>query len=109
MDIYLGIYSLLFLGSYILWIVSSRKEKVNLTKLASAAMFFAVLLIIFRIFEIQTDFGLILGFFTLFSFVSIFVGILLGYRELIKESTSYFLILLVIFCIRSFWLSLIHI
>tara|TARA_B100002051_G_scaffold276629_1_gene326335 strand:+ start:2229 stop:3209 length:981 start_codon:yes stop_codon:yes gene_type:complete len=103
MDIYLGIYSLLFLGSYILWIVSSRKEKVNLTKLASAAMFFAVLLIIFRIFEIQTDFGLILGFFTLFSFVSIFVGILLGYRELIKESTSYFLILLVIFCIRSFW------
>tara|TARA_Y100001970_G_scaffold279522_1_gene387026 strand:- start:1328 stop:2308 length:981 start_codon:yes stop_codon:yes gene_type:complete len=103
MDIYLGIYSLLFLGSYILWIVSSRKEKVNLTKLASAAMFFAVLLIIFRIFEIQTDFGLILGFFTLFSFLSIFVGILLGYRELIKESTSYFLILLVIFCIRSFW------
>ena len=103
MDIYLGIYSLLFLGSYILWIVSSRKEKVNLTKLASAVMFFAVLLIIFRIFEIQTDFGLILGFFTLFSFASIFVGILLGYKELIKESTSYFLILLVIFCIRSFW------
>ena len=103
MDIFLGVYGLLFLGSYILWIDSSRKEKANLTKLASAAMFFAVILILFRIFEIQTDFGLILGVFTLFSFLSIFIGIFIGYRELIRESTSYFLILLVIFVIRAFW------
>ena len=103
MDVFLGLYCLFFLGAYILWIDSSRKEKINSTKAASAAMFVAVILILFRIFNLQTDFGLILGVFVLFSFVSIFVGILLKYRELTKESVSYFLILLVIFCVRSFW------
>ena len=103
MDVFLGLYCLFFLGAYILWIDSSRKEKINSTKAASTAMFVAVILILFRIFNLQTDFGLILGVFVLFSFVSIFVGILLKFRELTKESVSYFLILLVIFCVRSFW------
>ena len=103
MDLFLNLYSLLFLTSYISWIVFSRKENLQLTKLASAGMSISVLLIIIRIFMLQTDFGLILGAFVIFSFLSILTGMFIRSKELTMESTSYFLILLIIFCIRSFW------
>lgn len=65
-------------------------------------MFLLALLILWRVFQLNLDFGLVLLVATSFAGMSWFIGYLISLETLIKESKSYFLILLVILCIRSF-------
>ena len=72
------------------------------TQIASGAMFIIVLLLLWRVFQLNLDFGLVLSIATLFAGLSWVVGLILKLKNLISESRSYFWILLVILCIRSF-------
>ena len=72
------------------------------TQIASGAMFIIVLLLLWRVFQLNLDFGLVLSIATLFAGLSWIMGLILKLKSLISESGSYFWILLVILCIRSF-------
>ena len=72
------------------------------TQIASGAMFIIVLLLLWRVFRLNLDFGLVLSIAALFAGLSWVVGLILKLKNLISESRSYFWILLVILCIRSF-------
>ena len=72
------------------------------TQIASGAMFIIVLLLLWRVFQLNLDFGLVLSIATLFAGLSWVAGLMLKLKILISESKSYFWILLVILCIRSF-------
>ena len=72
------------------------------TQIASGAMFIIVLLLVWRVFQLNLDFGLVLSIATLFAGLSWVAGLILKLKNLISESRSYFWILLVILCIRSF-------
>ena len=72
------------------------------TQIASGAMFIIVLLILWRVFQLNLDFGIVLSMATLFAGLSWAMGLILKLKNLISESRSYFWILLVILCIRSF-------
>ena len=72
------------------------------TQIASGAMFIIVLLLLWRVFQLNLDFGLVLSIATLFAGLSWIMGLILKLKSLISESKSYFWILLVILCIRSF-------
>tara|TARA_B100001146_G_scaffold85405_1_gene75887 strand:+ start:20 stop:1000 length:981 start_codon:yes stop_codon:yes gene_type:complete len=72
------------------------------TQIASGAMFIIVLLLLWRVFQLNLDFGLVLSIAVLFAGLSWVVGLILKLKNLISESRSYFWILLVILCIRSF-------
>ena len=65
-------------------------------------MFIVALVILYRIFVLNLDFGLVLSVATLLAASSWALGSILTIDELRKESKSYFFILLVITCIRSF-------
>jgi signal peptidase I len=65
-------------------------------------MFLLSLVILYRIFVLNLDFGLVLSVATLLAAISWIIGSILTIDELRKESKSYFFILLVITCIRSF-------
>ena len=65
-------------------------------------MFIVALVILYRIFVLNLDFGLVLAVATLLAATSWALGSILTIDELRKESKSYFFILLVITCIRSF-------
>jgi signal peptidase I len=72
------------------------------TQIASGAMFIIVLLLLWRVFQLNLDFGLVLSIATLVAGLSWVAGLILKLKNLISESRSYFWILLVILCIRSF-------
>ena len=72
------------------------------TQIASGAMFIIVLLLLWRVFQLNLDFGLVLSIATLFAGLSWVAGLILKLKSLISESGSYFWILLIILCIRSF-------
>ncbi len=65
-------------------------------------MFLLALVILYRIFVLNLDFGLVLSVATLLAAISWVIGSILTIDELRKESKSYFFILLIITCIRSF-------
>ena len=65
-------------------------------------MFLVALVILYRIFVLNLDFGLILSVATLLAAASWILGSILTIDELRKESKSYFFILLAITFIRSF-------
>ncbi len=65
-------------------------------------MFLVALVILYRIFVLNIDFGLVLLVATLLAAISWSFGLILTIEELRKESKSYFFILLVITFIRSF-------
>lgn len=65
-------------------------------------MFLIALVILYRIFVLNIDFGTVLIFATFLASISWVLGSILTIDELRKESRSYFFILLVITCIRSF-------
>jgi len=65
-------------------------------------MFLLSLVILYRIFVLNLDFGLVLSVATLLAAISWVIGSILTIDELRKESKSYFFILLAITCIRSF-------
>ena len=88
--------------SYSAWIFFTIKPNKIGTQIASGAMFIIVLLILWRVFRLNLDFGLVLSIATLFAGLSWVAGLILKLKNLISESRSYFWILLVILCIRSF-------
>jgi len=65
-------------------------------------MFLVALVVLYRIFVLNLDFGLVLSIATLLAAISWALGSILTIDELRKESKSYFFILLVITFIRSF-------
>ena len=88
--------------SYSAWIFSTINTNKIGTQIASGAMFIIVLLLLWRVFQLNLDFGLVLSIATLFAGLSWVAGLILKLKNLISESRSYFWILLVILCIRSF-------
>jgi len=87
---------------YLLWIQFTKKEKSSYRNLTSTFMFLVALVILYRIFVLNLDFGLVLLVATLLAATSWALGSMLTIDELRKESKSYFFILLVITFIRSF-------
>ena len=87
---------------YSAWTFFTIKPNKIGTQIASGAMFIIVLLLLWRVFQLNLDFGLVLSIATLFAGLSWVVGLILKLKNLISESRSYFWILLVILCIRSF-------
>ena len=65
-------------------------------------MFLVALVILYRIFVLNIDFGSVLVVATLLAAFSWVLGLILTIEELRKESKSYFIILLAITFIRSF-------
>ena len=87
---------------YLLWIQFTKKEKLFYRNLTSTLMFLLALVVLYRIFVLNLDFGLVLSVATLLAATSWALGSMLTIDELRKESKSYFFILLVITFIRSF-------
>jgi len=87
---------------YLLWIQFTKKENTFYRNLTSTLMFLMALVILYRIFVLNLDFGLVLSIATLLAAISWALGSILTIDELRKESKSYFFILLVITFIRSF-------
>ena len=99
-----ALFLLFFLGliSYFSWIFfTSTANKIG-PKIASGAMFLIVLLLLWRVFQLNLDFGLVLTLATLFAGLSWVLGTIIKLKTLISESRSYFWILLIILSIRSF-------
>ena len=87
---------------YLLWIQFTKKENSLYRNVTSTLMFLLSLVILYRIFVLNLDFGLVLSVATLLAAISWVIGSILTIDELRKESKSYFFILLAITCIRSF-------
>ena len=87
---------------YSAWIFFTINPNKIGTQIASGTMFIIVLLLLWRVFQLNLDFGLVLSIATLFAGISWIAGLMLKLKILISESKSYFWILLVILCIRSF-------
>ena len=87
---------------YLLWIFFTKKGNSFYRNITSTLMFVVALFILYRVFTLNMDFGLVLIVATILAAISWVAGSLLTIDELKKESKSYFFILLVITCIRSF-------
>ena len=90
------------LFGFILWIKFVRDGQNKYKDLTSALMFLVALFILYQVFKLNLDFGLVLASATLFAAFAWILGKAINLEELRKESKSYFFILLVITCIRSF-------
>lgn len=87
---------------FILWIKFTRNGESRSRDIVSGAMFLISLFILYRVFKLNLDFGLVLAIATLIAALSWILGRVIELDDLRKESKSYFFILLVITCIRSF-------
>ena len=87
---------------YLLWIFFTKKGNSFYRNITSTLMFVVALFILYRVFILNLDFGLVLLVATILAAISWVAGSLLTIDELRKESKSHFFILLVITCIRSF-------
>ncbi len=90
------------LVGFILWIKFVRNGQNKYKDITSAFMFLVALFILYQVFKLNLDFGLVLASATLFAAFAWTLGKAINLEELRKESKSYFFILLVITCIRSF-------
>ncbi len=90
------------LVGFILWIMFVRDGQNKYKDITSAFMFLVALFILYQVFKLNLDFGLVLASATLFAAFAWILGKAINLEELRKESKSYFFILLVITCIRSF-------
>jgi signal peptidase I len=90
------------LVGFILWIKFVRDGQNKYKDITSAFMFLVALFILYQVFKLNLDFGLVLASATLFAAFAWTLGKAINLEELRKESKSYFFILLVITCIRSF-------
>jgi len=90
------------LVGFILWIKFVRGGQNKYKDITSAFMFLVALFILYQVFKLNLDFGLVLASATLFAAFAWILGKAINLEELRKESKSYFFILLVITCIRSF-------
>ena len=87
---------------YLLWIKFTKDGSSKKRDIVSAFMFILAIIILYQIFKLNLDFGLILLVATFFAAFSWLLGKYIDLEELRKESKSYFFILLAITCIRSF-------
>ena len=90
------------LVGFILWIKFVRDGQNKYKDITSAFMFLVALFILYQVFKLNLDFGLVLASATLFAAFAWILGKAINLEELRKESKSYFFILLVITFIRSF-------
>ena len=90
------------LVGFVLWIKFVRDGQNKYKDITSAFMFLVALFILYQVFKLNLDFGLVLASATLFAAFAWILGKAINLEELRKESKSYFFILLVITCIRSF-------
>lgn len=102
MDTGIALALLIEIVGYLLWIRFSKRGQSRYKDIVSATMFIVALLILYRIFTLNIDFGLVLAIASLFSAISWAIGKFLNLDELKTESRSYFFILIIITCIRSF-------
>ena len=103
MDITLLILISLGLAFYIAWIFFTLKSIDGVIRFIELGMFTTALLVLWRVFKLNLDFGLVLAAATAFAGLSWSLGQKLDIKSLLEESKSYFWILLVILSIRSFW------
>ena len=87
---------------FFLWVSFAKNDKKKSKDLTSGIMFFIALVILYQVFMLNLDFGLVLSFATLFAAVCWVFGKVIALKELQAEGKSYFLILLAITGIRSF-------
>ena len=102
MDTGIALALLIEIVGYLLWIRFSKSGQSRYKDIVSATMFIVSLLILYRIFTLNIDFGLVLAIASLLSAISWAIGKFLNLDELKTESRSYFFILIIITCIRSF-------
>jgi len=102
MDTALVVLVLSELVGYSLWIFFTRSEAIRSRDIVSFAMFILALVILVRVFQLNLDFGLVLSIATLLSGISWLFGHFIKIEDLRKESKSYFIILFIITCLRSF-------
>ena len=88
--------------SFFTWTFFTLNPNKQWAQLSSGAMFLVVLLILWRVFQLNLDFGLVLTIATIFALLAWLLGLFLKLKSLINESRSYFWILLLILSIRSF-------
>ena len=89
--------------SYVCWIIATLRSAKWVLRFLEMGMFVISLLLLWTVFKLNLDFGLILSIATIFAGLSWFLGKFLEIRNLLEESKSYFWILLIILFIRSFW------
>ncbi|HJL96446.1 MAG TPA: signal peptidase I [SAR86 cluster bacterium] len=87
---------------YVLWIIFTNNKQPLKRDITSGVMFLFALIILYKVFKLNLDFGLVLLIATILAALSWLVGKIINIEELRKESRSYFLILLVITSIRAF-------
>ena len=88
--------------SFFAWTFFNKNSNKLGTQLSSGAMFIVVLVILWRVFQLNLDFGLVLTVATVFAGLAWLLGLFLKAENLISESRSYFWIILLILSIRSF-------
>ena len=87
---------------YFFWILFTRNKNSFNRNVISTLMFVLALVILYRVFVLNIDFGLVLSIATFLAALSWILGLIVSIDELRKESKSYFFILLAITIIRSF-------
>ena len=103
MDMALFILISLGLTYYIAWIFSTLNSINWLIRILEIGMFALALSLLWTVFKLNLDFGLVLSIATAFSGLSWFLGHKLNLKNLLEESRSYFWLLLLILSVRSFW------
>tara|TARA_Y100001970_G_scaffold294213_1_gene448635 strand:- start:32131 stop:33111 length:981 start_codon:yes stop_codon:yes gene_type:complete len=102
MDIVLIFLVTLEVLGYFLWIFFTQKKQSSRRDIVSSLMFIVALVILYKVFTLNLDFGLVLIIGTCLAGISWALGHVVSISDLREESRSYFLILLIITCIRSF-------
>ena len=82
LDQILFLFSVIFLIAFSSWVIFFRKGSKSGASAASAAMFFISLLILWRVFKLNLDFGLVLSLATIFAGMSWILGIYLSFSNL---------------------------
>jgi signal peptidase I len=102
MDTALVLFIISELIGYSFWVLFTRSKNNRGRDIVSLIMFILALVILVRVFQLNLDFGLVLSIATLLAGISWVIGHFIKIEDLRKESKSYFIILFVITCLRSF-------
>ena len=102
MDTALVLFVISELIGYSFWVLFTRSKNSRGRDIVSFIMFILALVILVRVFQLNLDFGLVLSIATLLAGISWVIGHFIKIEDLRKESKSYFIILFVITCLRSF-------
>ena len=83
------------------WVFFTTKVLTLGRQISSGAMFIIVLLILWRVFKLNLDFGIFLTLATFFAGMSWLLGLFINLKSLEEESKSYFLDFIInsVFCV----------